>query len=171
MKKILLTCLVISFLFISNSFAQETGEKKGWPSIERYSFISECIKEAKSGLSEDSARFYCYCMQEKVETNYPTIEQAAKITEADMQSETWQKDIKSCLGGFWGTAEREAFLTECMESAKKDNSNFEKSKSYCECMLYKVEIKYPNPIDAGVLTPEKLNTPEWKKIIQGCLDF
>lgn len=171
MKKLLYTHLVISLLFISKSFSQQAGEKKGWPSIERYSFISECIKEAKSGMSEDSARFYCYCMQERVETKYPTIEQAAKITEADMQSEAWQKDIKSCLGGFWGTSEREAFLTECMETAKKAVVSEEKSKTYCECMLFKVEIKYPNPIDAGILTPEKLNSPEWKKIIKGCLDF
>lgn len=171
MKKILLTHLVISLLFISNTFAQETGEKKGWPSVERYAFISECIKEAKSGYSEDTARFYCYCMQERVEKKYPTIEEAAKITEADMQSEEWQKDIKSCLGGFWGTAEREAFLTECMVSAQKDSVSSERSKSYCECMLFKVEMKYPNPLDAGELTAEKLDSPEWKKIMQGCMDF
>jgi hypothetical protein len=171
MNKLLFTQLVISLLICSKTFAQETGEKKGWPSTERYSFISECIKEAKSGYSEDTARFYCYCMQETVEKKYPTIEQAAKITEADMQSEVWQKDIKSCLGGFWGTTEREAFLTECMSSAKKAEISEEKSKTYCECMLFKVEIKYPNPADAGELTPEKLNSPEWKKIIQDCFDF
>ncbi len=171
MNKFLFTHLVILLLIISKTFAQETGEKKGWPSIERYSFISECIKEAKSGYSEDTARFYCYCMQEKVETKYPSIEQAAKITEADMRSESWQKEIKNCLGGFWGTSEREAFLAECMESTQKAAVSIEKSKIYCECMLYKVEIKFPNPINAGDLTEEKLNSPEWKKIIQGCLDF
>ncbi len=171
MKKLLFTHLVISLLFISKTFAQQAGEKKGWPSIERYGFISECIKEARSGYSEDTARFYCYCMQDRVEKKYPTIEEAGKITEADMQSETWQKDINSCLRGSWGTSEREAFLTECMESAKKGDMSEAKTKTYCECMLYKIEIKFPNPIDAGVLTPEKLNSPEWKKIIQGCLDF
>ncbi len=171
MKKLLFAHLVISLLFINKSFAQEAGERKGWPSIERYSFISECIREAKAGYSEDTARFYCYCMQERVETKYPGIEEAAKISEADMQSETWKKDIRSCLGGFWGTSEREAFLTECMGSAQKAGVSEEKSKTYCECMLYKVEIKFPNPIDAGELTEEKLNSPEWKKIIQGCLDF
>jgi hypothetical protein len=171
MKKIVLIQLSISLFFISSSFAQQAGEKKGWPSAERYSFISECIKEAKSGTSEDSARFYCYCMQERVERQYPDIEQAAKITEADMQSEAWLKEIKSCLGGFWGTKERTTFLTVCMESAQKGGISEEKSKPYCECMLYKVETKFPNPVDAGQLTTEKLNSPEWKKIIQGCLDF
>lgn len=171
MKKILLTHLFISLLFVSKIVAQETGEKKGWPSAERYGFISSCIKEAKSGLSEDSARFYCYCMQETVEKKYPTIEEAAKITEADMLSETWQKEIKSCLGGFWNTAEREAFLSNCIATAQKGSVSAERSKSYCECMLYKVEVKYPNPSDASALTPEKLDSPEWKKTMQGCIDF
>jgi|CXWL01.1.fsa_nt_gi hypothetical protein len=171
MKKILFTPLFIFVLFVCNSFGQEAGEKKGWPSSERYAFISECIKEAKVSLSEDSARFYCYCMQERVEKKYPTIEEAAKITEADMQSEAWQKDIKSCLGGFWGTAEREEFLSNCISSAQKGEISGEKAKTYCECMLYKIEIEFPNPVDAGNLTPEKLSSPEWKKIIQGCLDF
>ncbi len=171
MKKILLSCLFISLLFISKTFAQETGEKKGWPSVERYGFIRECIKEAKAGMSEDSARFYCYCMQEGVEKKYPTVEEAAKITEAEMRSEEWQKEIKSCLGGFWGTAEREALLTECMATAEKNSVPANKSKSYCECMLFKVEMKYPNPLEALELTAEKLNLPEWKKIIQDCLDF
>ena len=171
MKKILYLYLVLSVLFAGSSYGQQTGEKKGWPSEERHSFITSCIKEAKLNLSGDSARFYCYCMQDRVEKKYPTIEEAGKITEADMQSEEWQKDIKGCLTGFWGTSEREAFLTECMESAKKGDVSEAKTKTYCECMLYKIEIKYPNPLDAGELTPEKLNSPEWKKIIKGCLDF
>ncbi len=171
MKKIQLTCLFISILFISNSFAQTTGEKKGWPSVERYAFISECIKTAQENMSEDSARFYCYCMQEKIEIKYPTIDEAAKITEADMESADWQKDIKSCLGGFWTNKDRAPFLTTCIESAQKGGLTEEKSKNYCECMLFKIENIYPNPVDAIVLTPEKLATPEWKKIIQSCLDF
>jgi hypothetical protein len=170
MKKILLAPLAISLLFVSKTFAQETGEKKGWPSAERYGFISECIKEAKAGMSEDTARFYCYCMQEGVEKKYSVIEDAAKITEADMRSEEWQKAIRSCLGGFWGTAEREAFLTECMASSPS-TVPANKSKTYCECMLFKVEMRYPNPLEAVELTAEKLNSPEWKKIMQGCLDF
>jgi hypothetical protein len=170
MKKILLTCLV-SFLFSYNSVAQQTGEKKGWPSVERYAFITECIREAKGGMSEDSARFYCYCMQYGVEKKYPAIEEASKIKEGDMQSEAWQKDIKGCLGGFWGTAERETFLSNCIESVIKGGKDGVTAKSYCECMSFKVEIKYPNPADVKELTAEKLNTPEWKKNIQECLDF
>jgi hypothetical protein len=173
MKKLILSYLLVLILFVSNSFAQEAGEpkKKGWPSAERYGFITSCIREAKSNMSEDSARFYCYCMLDRVEKKYPTIEEASKITETDMQSAAWQKDIKECLGGYWGSAEREAFLSNCISSAQKGGIGEEKSKSYCGCMLYKVEIRYPNPLDAEKLTPEVLDTPDWKKILKGCLDF
>jgi hypothetical protein len=67
MKKILIPYLLFSAFFINKAFTQETEEKKGWPSAERNDFIIECIKSAKVNMSEDSARFYCYCMQEKVE--------------------------------------------------------------------------------------------------------
>ena len=171
MKKILLTPLFIFLLFISTGFSQESGETKGWPSVERYGFITSCIKEAKANMSQDSARFYCYCMLEKVEAKYPTVELASQITEADMQSEEWMKDIKSCLGGYWKSEEREAFLTNCTSSAEKGGISKEKAQTYCECMLYKVEVRYPNPVDAAELTPEILATPAWQKILKGCLDF
>jgi hypothetical protein len=172
MKKIIFY-LLVSIFFVNNSFAQAGGDPKmkGWPSSERYAFITSCIQEAKANMSEDSARFYCYCMQDRVEKKYPTIEEASKITEADMQSAAWQKDIKECLGGFWESAEREAFLSNCISSAQKDGIGEDKSKSYCECMLYKVEMRYPNPLDAQKLTTEVLATPEWKKVLKGCLDF
>ncbi len=171
MKKILLTTLIVTLLTATHSFAQQTGEKKGWPSTERYAFLKECVIEAKNAMSEDSARFYCYCMQERVEKKYPSIEEAANITEADMGSEAWLKDIKDCLYGFWSTEEREIFLTNCIGSAQKGGITGDKAKDYCECMLYKVEKAFPNPLDAAQLTPEKLATPEWKKILQGCLEF
>lgn len=172
MKKIILLHLLVSFVFCTQIFAQSDTAQKGWPSVERYSFIRECVREAKKNMSEDSARFYCYCMQEKVEAKYPTVEAASKVTEEDMNSEAWQKDIRGCLGGTWGTEEREAFISSCIESAIKGGISEEKSKNYCECMIFKIEKKYPNSADAaGNLTPEKLNSPEWKKIIQGCLSF
>ena len=171
MNKILLTHFFISILFISRSFAQQTGEKKGWPSAERYTFISECITSAKEAMSVDSARFYCYCMQEKIEAKYPTTDEAAKISEADIQSPEWQKVVKSCLNGFWTTSDREIFLSSCIESVQKGGLSEEKSKSYCECMLFKIEIRFPKAADSESLTPEKLNSPEWKKIVQGCLEF
>jgi hypothetical protein len=173
MKKIILPLLVL-ILFVSNSFAQEAGEpkKKGWPSVERYSFITECIKSAKAGMNEDSAKSYCYCMLEKIEKKYPTIEEAGKITDTDMQSAEWQKDVKYCLASIskWSAIDRSDFLSECVKSAKTGMSE-EKAKNYCDCMMFKIERKYPNPNDAAGITEETLKSPEWKKLIADCLDF
>lgn len=169
MKK--LTLVIAACLLVMAVQSQTTGEKKGWPSIERYAFISECIKEAKVGMSEDSARFYCYCMQEVVELKYPTVEEAAKITEEDIRSEAWQKDVITCLGGTWTSELRETFLSSCREEAEKNVTDKSVSKYYCECMLYKVEKAYPDPAEAAKLTEELFSTPKWKKIITDCAAF
>ena len=117
MKKILLFSFIVMFIFAGNLKAQ-TGEKKGWPSSERYGFISECIKTAKKNMSEDTARFYCYCMQFKVEERYPLVDSAATLTQQDMESPEWQKEIKACLSGFWSGADRKTFLSDCINAAK-----------------------------------------------------
>jgi hypothetical protein len=172
MRKIIIPYLLFSALFINKAFVQEAGEKKGWPSVERSAFIIECIKSAKVNMSEDSARSYCYCMQEKIEKKYPAIEDVAKLSAADMQSPEWQKEIKNCLTGIsaWSATDRSDFLSECIASAKAGMTE-EKAKNYCQCMMFKVEKKYPSPADAGNLTKEDLQSPEWKKIIQSCLEF
>lgn len=168
--------LFVSVLFINLSLAQTTNtakasEKKRWPSSDRMEFITECIVSAKEGMSEDSARQYCYCMQEKVEAKYPTVEEAAHLSEDDLQLPEWQTIITNCLmNSGWGTSDRKEFMRECITSAKKSLEE-SKAKSYCECMLFKVEQVYPKPADASQLTTEKLNSPEWKKKIQACFDF
>jgi hypothetical protein len=170
MKKIIFFSLCISFLFTGRSFSQ-ASEKKGWPSAERYAFITECIGAAKTSMSEDSARAYCYCMQFKVEAKFPTIEDAGKITAADMESPEWKKEIKSCLGSVpWDSANRADFKSECILEATKSLGE-QKAKTYCECMLYKVGSKYPSMTDAAKLTEEVLKSAAWKKLIQDCVDF
>ncbi|MBL0333950.1 MAG: hypothetical protein IPP73_01050 [Chitinophagaceae bacterium] len=171
MKSPTLLTLLIILLTATASFSQVPGEQKGWPSAERYAFIQACVGSAKANFSVDTARFYCYCMQEKTEAMYPNIEDAAKVTEEDMSSPTWQKQIKACLNGYWGTEERTIFLDNCVSSATKGGMETDKAQSYCECMLYKVEVHFPNPLDAAALDDKMLKTPEWQKILKGCIDF
>jgi len=179
MKKICILLPVISFFIVSQTCGQKSPEapppastvKKGWPSSERATFISECIKTARASLSEDSARHYCYCMEETMEIKYPNFGDAGKITTEELQSPEWKKLINNCLTeSHWDTKNREIFLSDCINSAKNGLGE-SKAKSYCECMLFKVEQHYPDPQDLGKLTDEKLASPEWKKIARGCLDF
>lgn len=171
---------LIAFILITNSLIAQDGgkpvagapatEKKGWPPEERLAFVSECIKEAQKGMSKDSARFYCHCMLERVEKRYPTIEEASNVTEADMRSEAWQKDVEACLVGNWTSKNRAEFMADCVKSAKTGVGE-EKATTYCECMMYKMERYFPNYADAGKLAEEKLRSPEWQKIIASCLNF
>ncbi|HEV7781355.1 MAG TPA: hypothetical protein VGO58_08815 [Chitinophagaceae bacterium] len=179
MKQIKVTALFALLLCTGTLFAQQggspatgalvAGEKKGWPSAERYNFIRECTGSAKARLTEDAARYYCYCMQERLELKYPTIEEAQKITESDMNSPAFQKNVKECKEGIWTTKDRNDFVSECINAVKEFSED--KAKNYCECMLFKVEQAFPKPEDATQLNAEKLNSPEWKRIAQGCLDF
>lgn len=45
-------------------------------------------------MSEDTARFYCYCMVFKMEEKYPTIEEAAGLTEDKLQSPNGRKKFR-----------------------------------------------------------------------------
>ena len=51
-------------------------------------------------------------------------------------------------GGSWGSANEDVFVSNCVSSAASSGT-FTKAqaKSYCSCMLEKLERKYPNPED------------------------
>src|SRR5687767_4901523 len=168
-KHYILSALLSCFL-VTSLIGQTTGEKKGWPSSERNAFITECIGTAKKNMSADSARFYCYCMQEKIEAKYPDTADANKITETELSSPEWVKEIRSCIGGTWTKIDHEEFVTSCVNSAKASLGET-KAKSYCECMMFKIEKIYPNANDAGKLSAEDFKTEHWQKLIKGCLDF
>jgi len=172
MENKLFASLLFIMLFTGKLFAQDTLMKKGWPSEERAAFINSCINNAKASLSEDSARSYCYCMQEKIEKKYPTMADAEKITAEDLASAAWKKEIQDCLkpASTWGTVDRAALISNCIANAKAGLGE-EKAKSYCECMLFKIEGKYPNPPDAANITGETLKSPDWQKLIKSCMEF
>jgi hypothetical protein len=164
MKKATLILLPLLVLITTISNAQSGA----WTAQDRKDFVSSCIGTAKANMSEDSARHYCVCMLENVESRYPLAADASKITREDFSTPAWQKLIKDCLSGQWSTKDRTIFITDCVEAAK-DALGREKALSYCECMLYKVEKVYPVSADAGQLTAEVLATPVWKKKVQDCL--
>ncbi|HMU47747.1 MAG TPA: hypothetical protein PKC72_15355 [Chitinophagaceae bacterium] len=168
LKKILITGLLP--VFFAGIVAAQTGEKKRWPSSERYSFIAECINSAKPALSQDTARFYCYCMLEKVEGKYPDIAEASKITDDELAKPEWQKEIVECLSGTWTSEGREAFLSNCVRVAT-ENVGEKKAQTYCECMLYKIERMYPSEEDAAKITEEDLTSEFWKKMVKDCMEF
>ncbi len=55
--------------------------------------------------------------------------------------------------GSWRQAEKEAFVKSCIPQAQQSaNMDAARAKDYCECMLGKVEEKYPKALEAAGLT-------------------
>ena len=82
----------------NNTQPNNTGG--GWPETEIQSFVKACVVKAqKNGLEYLDAQSYCDCMQYKIEQLYPNIADAARITEADLETPAMKKLIKGCLPG------------------------------------------------------------------------
>ena len=160
-----------SFCFFAFSSLAQNGEKKSWTTPDRSKFIIECIGAAKVSMSVDSARFYCFCMMEKIEAKFPVPADADKMTTEDLNTPEMLKEIRSCITSIaWAKKDREEFITSCIDVAKA-NLGEAKAKTYCECMAYKVEKLYPNAADAGKLNAEELKKDIWQKIIKTCMEF
>jgi hypothetical protein len=70
--------------------------------------------------------------------------------------------LSSCGGG-WSSAQKDEFVKTCT-SAATGGMGEAKAKDYCNCMLPKVEKKYPNPNDAG-----KMSNEDMTKMAEECL--
>lgn len=156
---------MLSLVVAGTAMAQKDSTHR-WPAKDREDFITECVKSALP-IGEDSAKRYCSCMLSKIENLYPNPEDAGKLTKAEMQKPEMQKMVKDCLQMKWSETDRQDFLTSCQESAAALGK--EKAKKYCSCMLGKMEVKFVTAEDAGGLTPEELQKPEWQKLVKGCL--
>ena len=126
-----------------------------WTAAEQKSFVNSCVRSSNMGDAKGTA--YCNCMLSKLMKIYP------KASDASAMSQEKMIDLaKECLGAnrrgdsAWTANERTAFLKECSANAVKSMGP-EKTKTYCNCMLVKIEKAFPNPADTGKMTTEELN--------------
>ena len=49
-------------------------------------------------MGEEKAKAYCECMQPKLEAKYGTFAEANKISQTELQSDEWLKEVRACLG-------------------------------------------------------------------------
>lgn len=71
---------------------------------------------------------------------------------------------KSRTSTKWSKAERDAFRENCVVNSKAELGE-ERSVLYCECMLEKVEARYPNVNDAG-----KITLPDTREMAKECFE-
>jgi len=174
MKKKILFPVTIFCFCLSSAWGQGNATdsvKKSWSLADRSEFISACVNTAKTSMGTDSARYYCHCMQSKVEAKFPDPVEADKLTKDDFNTVEWQKEIKACLsGGTWTKQEREGFISSCVKSAKENGLSETKAKNYCECTQYKVEKRYPNSADLDNISEEDLKSKFWENLMASCRD-
>jgi len=188
MKKAIIFFIVIGF------FASCSNEK-GWSGADRKKFVNDCTGEAAKGMDEAKARSYCECMQPKIETKYPTVAEANRMSSADLQTATWTAEVQSCLGmsktdidnqntntnnntvvddntppgmGSWTQSERDKFVQDCAGEAEKGMTR-SRAESYCSCMQDKLEKIYPTFNQANMITDADLQTPSMQALVKGCL--
>jgi hypothetical protein len=83
---------------VNTDDSQSSSLISGWPQVERDAFISNCERTAiGKGSSRSVAENYCDCMLNKMETLYPDINEAAKLTEEELRSPEMEKMAKDCL--------------------------------------------------------------------------
>jgi len=77
-----------------------TNVSRGWPQSEKDAFISNCVTNAMAkGNGRSLAQNYCDCMLNKMETLFPDINDAARLTDEDLESPAMKKMISDCKGG------------------------------------------------------------------------
>lgn len=170
-----LIVLVFFGLLFNTVAAQKVWGKDIWKV-----YMNTCIEEAKTGMSNKDARNYCECTGEKLEVMYPNAADLTKLTadEINELARVCLSEInKSPKGDIapdppantktaatnWSATSYEAYMKSCIDSAK-ETFGFEKSKEYCACTAYKLQILYPDETKLGDLTQNVI-----EKVAMECL--
>ena len=81
-----------------NNGNTNNNSRGSWSSAEVDAFTTNCISSAvNGGMQRTKADSYCNCMQRKLETLYPNVNDAGNLTEEDMNSPSMQRLVKDCL--------------------------------------------------------------------------
>lgn len=81
-----------------NNGNTDNNSRGTWSSVEVDAFITNCVSSAvNGGMQRTKADSYCNCMQRKLETLYPNVNDAGSLTEEDMNSPSMQRLVKDCL--------------------------------------------------------------------------
>ena len=162
----------MGFLPLAKAGAQENVSKAGWSMSDRKDFFYACEEEASHVFSRDTARYYCFCMQESMESRFPNIADASKVNADDLKSPEMEAAARDCITGKWPTAEKEAFMKDCVQSAFENLKDTAKAGVYCSCMMFKLEKKYPDINELlSIFNDTFMESDFFKEILKNCLEY
>lgn len=159
-----------------------------WSSSDVRSFNAECLKQLNG--NEEVANKFCPCFLEKLQTKYSSFDDMNKNS-TEEEGTRYATQCKQELGmndnntgnnngnnnnynnnnggQGWTEAERSAFVNSCASNAIQGGMTSRQAQNYCSCMQQKIEQALPNSADAAKLTEADMDSPEMKRLINGCL--
>jgi len=127
------------------------NDQKGWSEGNKQSFIKSCITDNRSAIGEKQVNQYCDCMQKKVQERYPDYRDADKLTMSQNLDIT-----DACALKGWSDNEKTAFMNSCSETRQSMGDNKEQAVTYCDCMMQKIQAKYPDVTKTGSIPNEEM---------------
>jgi hypothetical protein len=180
MKKIFGFIALVSIIASCNA-------NRGWNEKDRKKVISDCVKAAKGTELESRAQSYCECMQPIMEKKYPTVKEANKVKESDMQTPEMMKEARRCLGmedvdlsgtndntdnttsTTWTADQKTEFLQTCATSFMSGSGRPKaEADSYCSCMANKLESTMTYS-QANAMTDADWKSQKWTDEVRNCL--
>lgn len=123
-------------------------------------------------FGRDTARYYCFCMQESMESRFPQIEDASKVNADELKSPEFEAAARDCILGKWPAPEKEAFMKDCVQSAFENLKDTAKAGVYCSCMMFKLEKKYPDINELlSIFNDSFMESDFFKEILKNCLEY
>jgi hypothetical protein len=137
--------------------------------------INACISGAtkKYNLPEERVKNYCTCVMTKFIEKNPDRSKTTGLSK-DKIIELMQDEIIACASEYrhelngtakedetkWSPSIKSIFVKSCTKEATETLGGVENAQKYCECMLDKMVVKYPNYTDFAklALDGDKLST-------------
>jgi len=140
--------LILLFILVSSC---DPG--KGWTENNLQSFINTCIEENRVSIGEEKVKQYCQCMQDSVKAQYPNYRDVEKLTMSRNQEIS-----NNCLPKGWSADEKTMFMKSCADTRQEMGDTPDQARIYCDCMMRKIQDKYPDITKAGSIPNEEMRS-------------
>lgn len=152
---------------LNNNSNNSTTGAGSWSKEYRNKFLQGCIGKASEKVSASEAFSYCNCMTEKVEMKYPDEKVVdASLTNADIETmrvgcvsttstQTNPSNNQQNSSASWSAADQKEFMDNCTPGASKSLGT--RAANYCDCMMKKLMVSYPNSADVGNVSKSQMS--------------
>jgi hypothetical protein len=123
-------------------------------------FLNACKNEINKVESSNTSSSIPTAIQD--DTSAVVADDGDEFKSETSSTQPKAKIVSKKVSGSWPQIAQDIFLKQCMESASFMTST--KAKDYCNCMLNKIQEKFPNLEEAGKMTKGQAHA-----FSEGCL--